>query len=102
MRDEEVETADTNNCLEKCCLLSRGVITKCEAKEMGTFRGRDGRKLEMERNQLGLGYDMKEEQDGLYCFLGVKCYLWLTTDTIPYALLIATCCVIGTLVNKKK
>ena len=83
-------------------LLSRGVRTKNEAKEMGTFWGRDGRKLQRERNQLGLGYDMKQEQYGLYCFLGVKCYLWLTTDTIPYALLIAMCCVIGTLVNKKK
>lgn len=52
-------------------LLSRGVRTKYEAKEMGTFWGRDGRKLQRERNQLGLGYDMKQEQYGLYCFLGV-------------------------------
>ena len=69
-------------------LLCGGVITECEVKEMGTLWGRDGRQLEMERNQLRLGYDMKKKQDGLYYFLGVKWYLWLTTDTMPYALLI--------------
>lgn len=56
-------------------LLCRGVITEYKAKEMGTFQGRDGRQLEMERNQLGFAYDRKEEQNGLYYFLGVKCYL---------------------------
>lgn len=99
MRNKEVERGCTNNNFEKFCYIGSGGWRKdVRLREGLLFLFFDGKYFEIERNQVGLGYDIKEERR--WKLNGTSL---IDIDTVLHDSLIVQlqlCCAVGILDNE--